>query len=240
MPARGWRGARGTASPRARGARPRGRARGRRCAPTRKPACAGCGGSSSSASAPCLADDMGLGKTMQVIALLLLQRRRAAGRRAASLLVVPASLARQLAERGRALRSRPAPARRASLGRRLPRATGRLAPPRTSPGTIGNHQLRVRLPAAVGRGARLGAAGPRRGAGDQEPRREADAGGQGAACRSPGGPDRHAGREPPRRSVVAVRLPRTPVCSVRRRRSRLLLEAPRAAGAKAASRRCAG
>ena len=44
----------------------------------------------------CLADDMGLGKTVQVISLLLDLKREPAKKKAASLLVVPASLDREL------------------------------------------------------------------------------------------------------------------------------------------------
>ena len=70
----------------------------------------------------------------------------------------------------------------------------------------GHHQLRLAAAAAGADGSRLAPRHPRRGAGDQEPRRQADPGGQGAEGAVPDRADRHAGREPPRRSVVDLRL----------------------------------
>ena len=73
--------------------------------------------------------------------------------------------------------------------------------------------------ARLARRRRAGGWRPRRGAGDQEPRRQADPRRQGARRRGAHRAHRHAGREQSRRSLVDLRLPQSRACSARRRRS---------------------
>ncbi len=151
----------------------------------------------------CLADDMGLGKTIQVISLLLdLKRDRTKG---ASLLVVPASLI-------------------ANWKSELTRFAPELAFAVVHPSEAGNSAAEVGaddadrfdlvvttygmlVPHGVDPAAPLAAGDPGRGAGDQEFRHPADAGGEGVDRQGTDRHDRHAGRESPVGPLVALRLP---------------------------------
>ena len=132
----------------------------------------------------CLADDMGLGKTIQVLALLLVQRQRSKGEAAA----VPAGgaglAAGQLGRGNRAVRPDLAarilhPSAMTAGGQGVHAGGRRKA-------RSGDHQLwHAAAHAGAGRD-RVAAADPRRGAGDQEPERQADPRRQGAARRGRG------------------------------------------------------
>ena len=164
----------------------------------------------------CLADDMGLGKTIQVLGLLLLVKRGAtagaarvqadAGPRRPSLLVVPASLIANWQQEIAPVRARSRGVRGSPVGAAEPRArrAGRGGSGRRRPR---HHHLRPGAAPSLARRGRVDPAGARRGAGDQESRRPAGAGGQAPPEPGAGGPDGHADREPARRSLVAVRLP---------------------------------
>ena len=148
----------------------------------------------------CLADDMGLGKTIQVLALLLGGASRAE----------PAGGARiaagQLAGGGGEVRARPEGGHRASLGDER-RADKRIHRRNTlADARSGDHQLRFVAAHQGAVGDRVALCHSGRGAGDQEPECEADAGGQGAEGDGAHRADRHAGRESPGRSVVDLRF----------------------------------
>ena len=154
----------------------------------------------------CLADDMGLGKTVQVIALLvLLSRRKRGAASEPSLLVVPASLianwCAEIARFAPSLRvfvAHPSEVSSAELASLSAEAVADTDVVITTYGTLQrSHGPRV---------SDLERRRPRRGASHQEPRRQADAGGEVVARAPPPGADGHARREPIGRSVVAVRL----------------------------------
>ena len=163
----------------------------------------------------CLADDMGLGKTIQVLSLLLVPRRRSAtGERRASLLVAPASLLANWRRRSSASRPSCGPGG-ASLGddrRRAATHSTRGPLPGRRPG---HHQLRLAPARALAGPNALAAGRARRGPGDQESRRQADARGQ--AARRAG----RGSRSPARRSRTASAIcgrsstSSTPACSAR-------------------------
>ncbi len=151
----------------------------------------------------CLADDMGLGKTIQVLSLLLVLGNEAKDK--PSLLVAPASLlanwAAEIARFAPSLKAvvahpsamsgrSSAEGWRACAGGRRPR----------------HHQLRLPRARAMALRDAVAAGGARRGAGDQESRRQADPDRQAARGRHPHRPHRHADREPARRPVVDLRL----------------------------------
>ncbi len=155
----------------------------------------------------CLADDMGLGKTIQVLSLLLvLKNEREPGHeRKPCLLVAPASLLANWA---------------AEIARFAPSLKAVVAHPSAAPaeklemdgsddlggGRSGHHELRLSDAHAVACDDTVATGGARRGAGHQEPGRQADQNGQAAAGRRAHRPDRHADREPARRPVVDLRL----------------------------------
>ena len=130
----------------------------------------------------CLADDMGLGKTIQVLSLLLVLQASRAGASRPCLLVAPASLLANWA--AEIARFAPEPAARSWRIRRrcrpseLQRSTPTLADDRPR-----HHQLRLllRVPWLADDGWQPRHA--RRGAGDQEPGRQADPRGQAARTR---------------------------------------------------------
>ena len=127
----------------------------------------------------CLADDMGLGKTIQVLALLLIQKAEES-RTQAEPVGRSGIAAGQLGGGARALRPRAEREDRASLG-----DVGRRPRSDDGGGTVwpgsGDHQL-WRAAASAGAGQNvLALRGAGRGAGDQEPQRQADARSQGPA-----------------------------------------------------------
>ena len=168
----------------------------------------------------CLADDMGLGKTIQVLSLLLVLKqqaekaakskkpKKAEGDGAAprpSLLIAPASLLGNWAAEIDKFAPSVGPVHRPSLGDARQRAEG---PARRAAGgnRSGHHDLWFGGPPALAERDGVARGDPRRGPGDQEPRRQADQGHQEAQGPVADRPDRHAHREPAERSVVAVRL----------------------------------
>ena len=150
------------------------------CGPTRRLGCGGCTCSRASGSARCLADDMGLGKTIQVLALLLVLQREATGNAGPSPAGRAGLAARQLGGGDRALRPGAAGLHRASVGHasRGGEALHRRAEAAGLDLVITSYGSLLRLP--VLEETHLAAGHPRRGAGDQEPRRQADPRGQGA------------------------------------------------------------
>ncbi len=187
----------------------------------------------------CLADDMGLGKTVQVLALLLALKERARQTPGPHLLVVPASLIANW----KAEIERFAPSLRVARRPPVARRTSRW--PTSRPDDLAGADLvittlrhcspRCRWLAR----ARVAARRPRRGAGDQEPRREADARRQGAPGAEPRRADRHAGREPPRAISGRSSTSSTPACSAPAKafaRVRQAARRARGAGVRAAPR----
>ena len=113
---------------------------------------------------------------------------------------------RQLAAGDRAVRARSRGVRGPPVGAAESRA-GRAGRGGSGRRRSRHHDLRAGATAPLARRGRVDPARSRRGPGDQEPRRQAGAGGQAAPEPGPRGPDGHADREPARRSLVAVRLP---------------------------------
>ena len=153
----------------------------------------------------CLADDMGLGKTIQVLSLLLVQATGRARNEQPSLLVAPASLlANWAAEIERfapgltAMIVHPSAMTADQLRQVTPDQLAGIDLAITSYGTL------LRMPALAETRLALRRSG--RGAGDQEPERQADQGGQGPQGEGTHRADRNAGREPPGRSVVDLRF----------------------------------
>ena len=147
-----------------------------------------------------LADEMGLGKTAQTIAHLAVEH--AAGR-----------LDAPRADRGadqpdHQLDGGAREIRAASPGRGAARAGPPRAPQPARQCRCRDHHLHRARPRYRG-DARAGLAyrGARRGAGDQEPRRQGDARRVPARHAAPPLPVRHADREQPGRALVAIRLP---------------------------------
>ncbi len=154
----------------------------------------------------CLADDMGLGKTIQVLALLLAQKRHnGKARHQPSLLVAPASLLANWA----AEIEKFAPELNAMIVHPSAMTAEQIAAVHAGAdgGTrSGDHQLRLAAAHAGAGRNRVALRHSGRGAGDQEPERQADPGGQGAQGDRAHRADRNAGRESPRRSVVDLRF----------------------------------
>ena len=150
----------------------------------------------------CLADDMGLGKTIQVLSLLLVEQSRAAS---PSLLVAPASLLGNWA----AEIEKFAPGLKAAIVHPSAMPADQIkqfTPERAAEYDLVDHQLRLVAADAGAGGDVLALRHPGRGAGDQEPGRAADQGGEGAAGQGADRADRNAGGEPPRRPVVDLRF----------------------------------
>ena len=153
----------------------------------------------------CLADDMGLGKTIQVLSLLLIRKAAKRAGTGPSLLVAPASLlANWAAEIERfapglnAMIVHPSAMAADELKQLTPEQMAGLDLVITSYGSL------LRMPALAETPLALRHAG--RGAGDQEPERQADARRQGPEGAGTDRPDRNAGGEPPRRPVVDLRF----------------------------------
>ena len=136
----------------------------------------------------CLADDMGLGKTIQVLALLLAERR------GPSLLVAPASLlANWLAEVEKF-----APDLKVAIVHPSAMSAGEISEftaEHAGALDLGDHHLRFVAAHQGAVGDRVALCHSGRGAGDQEPECEADAGGQGAEGDGAHRAHRHAGRK---------------------------------------------
>ena len=152
----------------------------------------------------CLADDMGLGKTIQVLGVLSMSRRKKEN--GTDLLVVPATLI----DNWRLEMERFAPDLKVLIAHPLAHPLARAkeaAKERSGQPRCGDHHLRHRHAHRVDTVPCLAQRGPRRGPGHQEPRRQADQGGQSVGRQVAPGPHRHAGGELPGRSVVDLRLP---------------------------------
>ena len=155
----------------------------------------------------CLADDMGLGKTIQVLALLLTVAGRG-GERRPSLIVAPASLLANWAAEA----ERFAPSLNVFVAHPAFASAERLRSPsdgRSRRDRSRRDELRRPSAARLARQDPVAARRRRRGAGDQESRRQADPRRQGARRREPHRAHRHAGREQSSRPVVDLRFPQS-------------------------------
>ena len=150
----------------------------------------------------CLADDMGLGKTIQVLSLLLAQRRTGGRCSQACWWGVAA---RQLGGGNRAVHARPDGEDRAPVGDDA--GSGQAGHAGSAQrDRSGDYQLRDAAAHAGACRDALALCHSRRGAGDQEPERQADQGGQGPQSQGTHRADRNAGRKSPGRSVVDLRF----------------------------------
>ena len=145
----------------------------------------------------CLADDMGLGKTIQVLSLLLVLQRASAGGAPPSLLVAPASLLANWAAEIERFAPDLRAADRPSVGHagRRTACAGRRAACRTSISSSPATARLLRQPVLADHP--MARCRPRRGAGDQESGRQADASRSSSSRRS------RASRSPARRSRTA-------------------------------------
>jgi len=160
----------------------------------------------------CLADDMGLGKTIQVLGVLSMSRRNK--EKGTDLLVVPASLIdnwrleiERFAPELKVLIAHPSHIPSPELKKLPKKEVDAHDAVITTYGTAMRTHLRHRHADRVDEVPCLAQRDPRRGPGHQEPRRQADQGGQGTGREVASGPHLHAGGEPPRRPVVDLRLP---------------------------------
>ena len=190
----------------------------RNCATIRSRASSGCRAWRAGAPGACLADDMGLGKTVQAIAVMLDRAEEGP-----CLVVAPTSVVPELGGGDRPLRADAAHLSAARGGRpcRLIAGLGPRDVLVCSYGLL--HQA-----AEDAGGTVLADGGAGRGAGDQERRHQAGAGGPGAAGRLPPGADRHAGGELPRRTLEPVQLRQSRPAGFARRLPEAVCRADRA------------